>query len=68
LLENPKAHPALTEWIRQSPFAVTDGMDQAQSEMMEAFLKYLPLRALAGFSGGAVTEEALNELLDTLNR
>ncbi|MRX73717.1 glycosyl hydrolase [Bacillus lacus] len=36
-------------------------------EMMEAMMRYMPLRALANFSEGTLTEEMLTTIIDTLN-
>jgi len=41
--------------------------DEEGAEMMAAMMKYLPLRALAGFSQGSITEEKLQETIDQLN-
>jgi beta-glucosidase len=35
--------------------------------MMNAMMKYIPLRALVAFSGGAMTEESMNQLLEQMN-
>ena len=37
------------------------------AEMMEAMMKYMPLRAMVNFSMGAFTEEMLTKLMDQLN-
>ncbi|MEG0942577.1 MAG: glycoside hydrolase family 3 C-terminal domain-containing protein [Angelakisella sp.] len=37
-------------------------------EMMEAMLRYMPLRALLSFGGGAITDEILQQMLDAINR
>ena len=38
------------------------------SELMAAFLKYLPLRGLVAFSGGGLTDESLDSMLERLNQ
>jgi beta-glucosidase len=40
----------------------------AGSEMISAMLRYMPLRGLVGFSGGALSDEDLDEMLKQLNR
>ncbi|WEG13544.1 glycoside hydrolase family 3 C-terminal domain-containing protein [Pullulanibacillus sp. KACC 23026] len=41
--------------------------DEEGADMMAAMMKYLPLRALVGFSQGTITEEQLQEAIDQLN-
>lgn len=45
-----------------------DGADPATEAMMQAALKYLPLRALRSFAGDAFTDEAMQGIMDALNR
>ncbi|SDY14781.1 beta-glucosidase [Evansella caseinilytica] len=69
------SNPALAEQgahlIKQltkgSPIFDTGDDHEKGSEMMEAMLRYMPLRALVNFSGGAVTEEKLTEVINKLN-
>ncbi|CAM4491619.1 beta-glucosidase family protein [Paenibacillus xylanexedens] len=56
---------ALQQFQEASGFGGNDAGDHA--DMMDAMMKYMPLRALVAFSGGAMTEEAMNELLEQLN-
>lgn len=56
---------ALQQFQEASGFGGDDAGDHA--DMMDAMMKYMPLRALVAFSGGAMTEEAMNELLEQLN-
>lgn len=56
---------ALQQFQETSGFGGEDAGDHA--DMMDAMMKYMPLRALVAFSGGAMTEEAMNELLEQLN-
>ncbi|PQZ99000.1 MULTISPECIES: beta-glucosidase [unclassified Paenibacillus] len=56
---------ALQQFQKASGFGGEDAGDHA--DMMDAMMKYMPLRALVAFSGGAMTEEAMNELLEQLN-
>jgi beta-glucosidase len=39
-----------------------------KSEMMEAMLKYMPLRALVMFSEGAVSRQQVEEMVKKLNK
>ncbi|MCP1182122.1 glycoside hydrolase family 3 C-terminal domain-containing protein [Paenibacillus sp. 1781tsa1] len=57
---------ALQQFQEASGFGGDDAGDHA--DMMDAMMKYMPLRALVAFSGGAMTEEAMNELLEQLNK
>ncbi len=41
--------------------------EEGASEMIEAMLRDMPLRALSNFSGGTLPEEALLELIRRLN-
>ena len=53
--------------LKDSPFgSMTEG-DSDASEMMDAMLNYMPLRALVNFSAGAFTEEMLCEIIGILN-
>lgn len=68
LMGNPEAQAAVMDWIRKTPFgamAADEGGEGA--EMMQAMMKYLPLRGLVGFSGGALSDEDLDGLLKGLN-
>ncbi|MGO4734508.1 beta-glucosidase [Paenibacillus sp. 2KB_22] len=57
---------ALQQFQEASGFGGEDAGDHA--DMMDAMMKYMPLRALVAFSGGAMTEKAMNELLEQLNK
>lgn len=65
--------PANKELLEQAmqQFQEASGMggdDEGEhADMMAAMMKYMPLRALVAFSGGAMSEEAMNQLLDQLN-
>ncbi|WP_372662328.1 beta-glucosidase [Cohnella sp.] len=70
LMGNPQAQSIIKDWISQTPFgaiANEDGEDSDHSDMMNAMMKYMPLRGLVGFSGGSLTDEALDEVLRQLN-
>ncbi|MCG7377991.1 glycoside hydrolase family 3 C-terminal domain-containing protein [Paenibacillus sp. ACRSA] len=56
---------ALKQFQEASGFGDDDAGDHA--DMMDAMMKYMPLRALVAFSGGAMSEENMNELLEKLN-
>ncbi|MGR6541895.1 beta-glucosidase [Paenibacillus tundrae] len=56
---------ALKQFQEASGFGGDDAGDHA--DMMDAMMKYMPLRALVAFSGGAMNEEDMNELLEKLN-
>lgn len=71
LLANPKVAPLAKELLMKaqegSPFAAA-AEDQGEfSEMMEAMMKYMPLRALSNFSDGQFTEEKLQDMIQQLN-
>ncbi|MGG1516611.1 glycoside hydrolase family 3 C-terminal domain-containing protein [Paenibacillus oryzisoli] len=71
VLEHSELAPVIMELVKHSPFgnSPADGeADGLSSEMMAAFLKYLPLRGLAAFSGGALTEEMLDAAVHKLNK
>lgn len=52
--------------LKDSPFASMAEGDSDASEMMDAMLNYMPLRALVNFSAGAFTEEMLSEIIELL--
>ncbi|MGG1553731.1 beta-glucosidase [Paenibacillus ferrarius] len=70
VLAHPELAPVIMELVKHSPFGTpAEGEGEGlNSEMMAAFLKYLPLRGLAAFSGGALTEEMLNAAVHKLNQ
>ncbi|SDD04582.1 beta-glucosidase [Paenibacillus sp. UNCCL117] len=70
IMEYPELAPIIKELVKQSPFGSSaDGEgDSLSTDMMEAFLKYLPLRGLAAFSGGALTEDMLDAVIAKLNK
>jgi beta-glucosidase len=69
MLANPATaeilRPLLQRFRDQSGFAAAPGDEHF--EMMEAVMRYMPLRALCAFGNGAVTEADLAELLRQLN-
>jgi beta-glucosidase len=67
LMVDPNAAQIAMEIVKQSPFAAAGAETDGASDMMAAFLRYLPLRALAAFSGGAVSEEQLDSILFLIN-
>ncbi|AFU13598.1 Thermostable beta-glucosidase B [Bacillus thuringiensis MC28] len=63
----PIAKELMEKALKDSPFAsMAEGGSDA-SEMMDAMLNYMPLRALVNFSAGAFTEEMLSEIIELLN-
>ncbi|MFK4330063.1 beta-glucosidase [Bacillus sp. RC240] len=63
----PLAKELMEKALKDSPFgSMTEG-DSDASEMMDAMLNYMPLRALVNFSAGAFTEEMLSEIIGILN-
>ncbi|SMQ72087.1 beta-glucosidase [Bacillus sp. OV166] len=69
LLADPILLPLATELLnKHNPFPNLGANEGDAAEMMEAMMKYMPLRALVNFSMGAFTEEMLTNLMDELNR
>ncbi|WFA83443.1 beta-glucosidase [Paenibacillus amylolyticus] len=66
---DPTHKQLLDQALQQFQEASGFGGDDAggHADMMDAMMKYMPLRALVAFSGGAMTEDAMNELLEQLN-
>ncbi len=71
LLSHPIMGPAtmklMAEFSEQNPLmsAASEGAEGA--DMMAAMMKDMPLRAIVNFSGGALSEEKLTEIMDGLN-
>ncbi|NWK69351.1 glycoside hydrolase family 3 C-terminal domain-containing protein [Bacillus paramycoides] len=63
----PIAKELMEKALKDSPFGSMAEGDSDTSEMMEAMLNYMPLRALVNFSAGAFTEEMLREIIGLLN-
>ncbi|MED0932015.1 glycoside hydrolase family 3 C-terminal domain-containing protein [Bacillus mobilis] len=63
----PIAKELMEKALKESPFSSMAEGDSDASEMMEAMLNYMPLRALVNFSAGAFTEEMLGEIIGLLN-
>ncbi|MEG7843654.1 glycoside hydrolase family 3 C-terminal domain-containing protein [Bacillus mobilis] len=63
----PIAKELMEKALKDSPFSSMAEGDSDASEMMEAMLNYMPLRALVNFSAGAFTEEMLGEIIELLN-
>lgn len=68
LLADPVGSVAIKELMKNSPFPLPEESDGEAAEMMAAFAKYLPLRAIVAFSGGAFSDEALEGWLENLNK
>ncbi|PHD59500.1 glycosyl hydrolase [Bacillus toyonensis] len=62
----PIAKELMEKALKDSPFASMAEGDSDASEMMDAMLNYMPLRALVNFSAGAFTEEMLSEIIELL--
>jgi len=56
----------LEEYLKGSDFM--ERMENRSDEMLEAMLKYMPLRGLAMFSEGAITRQEIEEMADKLNK
>lgn len=68
LLSNPKTLAVLDQLQGLAPQSAESASSDAISrEMIQASMKYMPLRALIPFTGGELTEEALSMLLVQLN-
>ncbi|MED0963558.1 glycoside hydrolase family 3 C-terminal domain-containing protein [Bacillus paramycoides] len=63
----PIAKELMEKALKDSPFGSMAEGDSDTSEMMDAMLNYMPLRALVNFSAGAFTEEMLSEIIGLLN-
>ncbi|RBP25239.1 MULTISPECIES: glycoside hydrolase family 3 C-terminal domain-containing protein [Bacillus] len=63
----PIAKGLMEKALKDSPFGSMAEGDSDASEMMDAMLNYMPLRALVNFSAGAFTEEMLSEIIWILN-
>lgn len=71
LLADPVLAPITTEMLKEAnknnPM-MADASEGEMADMMEAMMKYMPLRALANFSQGEFTEEMLQEMIMQLNK
>ncbi|WP_042221795.1 glycoside hydrolase family 3 C-terminal domain-containing protein [Oceanobacillus manasiensis] len=71
ILSNPTLAPLAKELLKEAnkdnPLFNMSDDSEGMSDMMEAMMKYLPLRALANFSGGSFTEEMLTDMINQLN-
>ncbi len=70
-----KGRKAAQEFFQKQAgmFGASTGADEDEesavsSEMAEAMIKYMPLRALLGFNAGNISEEDLITLIEALNR
>ncbi|MFC4306955.1 beta-glucosidase family protein [Cohnella boryungensis] len=62
-----RGEAVIREWVARTPFGAMASEEGSGSEMISAMLRYMPLRGLIGFSGGALSDEDLNEMLKQLN-
>ncbi|MCP3772732.1 glycoside hydrolase family 3 C-terminal domain-containing protein [Paenibacillus sp. MZ04-78.2] len=68
LLDDPQLSPIFREMLRKySENKVMSALEEDGSDMMLEFVRNMPLRVLAAFSQGAVTEEMLEADLQRLN-
>lgn len=69
ILTLPGGAKAMEPLLKQLGGINTDGVqgDAATAAMMEAALRYMPLHAIRSFAGDAVTDEALQHIVDKLN-
>ncbi|SHN59134.1 beta-glucosidase [Paenibacillus sp. ov031] len=68
LLSNPKTMAILSQLQGFVPQGAENAhSDAVSAEMLQASMRYMPLRALIPFTGGALTEELLSQLLVGLN-
>lgn len=65
LMKTEKGAAFVKEFIGMLPFA--SAIEGSHSEMLKAFMQFMPLRGLISFSGGKFTEAHLNGLLEKLN-
>jgi len=70
LLGDPRTHAKgkafMATYLEATGFAAEQGDDHAG--MMEAMMRYMPLRGVVAFGGGKVTERMLNDFLEEVNR
>ncbi|KOP65582.1 glycosyl hydrolase family 3 [Bacillus sp. FJAT-18019] len=65
LMKTEKGAAFVKEFISMLPFA--SAIEGSHSEMLKAFMQFMPLRGLISFSGGKFTEAHLRGLLEKLN-
>lgn len=65
LLDDPRTAGKVREIAERTGFGT---LFQGNSEMMEAMMRYMPLRAACWFSGGSYTEEMMNRDIEELNK
>ncbi|MCS7460847.1 glycoside hydrolase family 3 C-terminal domain-containing protein [Paenibacillus doosanensis] len=58
---------ALLQQFGQASGLMSMAQDESHSEMLMAMMRYMPLRSLLAFGGGAVGEEQLERLLADIN-
>ncbi|MDQ0972462.1 beta-glucosidase [Neobacillus niacini] len=68
LLADPVLAPLAKELLaKHNPFPDLGANEGDAAEMMEAMMRYMPLRAMLNFSMGAFTEEMLTDMIQILN-
>lgn len=65
LMKTEKGAAFVKEYISMLPFA--SAIEGSHSEMLKAFMQFMPLRGLISFSGGKFREADLQGLLEKLN-
>ena len=70
ILADPEAEEVFNELLSEylEGTDLFEMLGGRKSEMMEAMLKYMPLRALVMFSEGAVNRKQVEEIVEKLNR
>ena len=73
LMKNPKAmavlKPIVDGIVQGMGGGGTDAANDAiSSDMLQAMIRYMPLRTVASFSGGAITYDQLCTMVDMINQ
>jgi beta-glucosidase len=70
VVAEPKGKEIIEKLIlqfRQSDSIVSEATDDQNPEMMHAMMQFMPLYKIINFSNGAISEEMLQSLIDTIN-
>ncbi|MCJ7472909.1 MAG: glycoside hydrolase family 3 C-terminal domain-containing protein [Actinobacteria bacterium] len=62
-----KAIQEVIEYFKENSPIMAAADDKQNSNIVEAFFKFLPLRGLITFSNGAIEEEMINKIIQQLN-
>lgn len=72
LMKSEKAKKVLSPALEQTSDGMDNGSEVAESavnrEMAEAMVRYMPLRSVASFTGGQLSYEQLEALVEQINR